>query len=368
MALIRGTSDKDTLTGTSGSDEIRGLSARDLIFGKGGADLIYGGANDDRLYGGGGNDKVYGDAGNDMLWGDIGTDRLFGGAGSDDLYGGAGADTLFGGADGDELEGGRGNDRLYGGGGVDTATWRIGDGNDLFDGGADTDYFGLELQDASGSVSVLTLGGGEDQRFAVADAGGTATITLRDVEQIEDIATGDAADRIGLRALGGTDIQTVRVTPGGGNDKVFGSSRSEAVEDGAGNDLYRLNGGDDDYGAYDNSSGNDRLFLGGGHDDITFDSGPGDPSLSLAILDFKDAEDHVSIGVLFDDLRRDTLDTNGDGSFGAGDEGVTLRNGGLIFDAGSLSGAEAGTRLITFVDVTKIALSAIDIDVGYGIG
>ena len=367
MALIKGTSGRDTLIGTSGSDEIRGLGARDLIFGKGGADLIYGGANDDHLYGDAGN-KIYGDAGNDIMQGDVGADRLLGGAGFDDLYGGAGADTLFGGDDGDALEGGRGNDRLYGESGVDTATWRIGDGNDLFDGGADTDYFGFELQEASGSVSVLALGGGEDQRFAVADAGGTATITLRDVEQIEDIVTGGAADRIGLRTLGGTDTEIVRVAPGGGNDKVFGSSRSETVEDGAGNDLYRLNGGDDDYGVYDNSSGNDRLFLGGGHDDVTFDSDPGDPSVSLAILDFKGAEDHVSIGVSFDDLRRDTLDSNGDGSFGAGDEGVTLRNGGLIFDAGSLSGAEAGTRLITFVDVTKIALSAIDIDVGYGIG
>ena len=176
---IRSTSaaGNDVLYGGDGTDELYGDAGDDLennarlgndtLYGGEGMDRLYGDAGndaedntrsgDDVLYGGDGADQLFGDigermendatAGNDLIYGGDGTDLLYGDAGSvdngnggaDSLFGGIGSDTAFGGSGGDTLSGDGANDTVYGGAGDDTFLYRIGDGRDFVDGGADTD-------------------------------------------------------------------------------------------------------------------------------------------------------------------------------------------------------------------------------------
>ena len=59
------------------------------------ADILIGGNGTDRLIGGGGHDRLYGGAGHDLLDGSAGDDHLYGGSGHDRLVGGAGNDTYY---------------------------------------------------------------------------------------------------------------------------------------------------------------------------------------------------------------------------------------------------------------------------------
>ena len=308
--------------------------------------------------------------------GTSGSDRLQGGAGYDTIFGLAGRDAIYGAKGSDDLYGGRGDDRLSGGPDSDSAFWRIGEGNDVFNGGSgssdvdspinfDFDTFYFDTNQSNGRVTLTALGGGDSvQAYAVTDANGTETLTLRDVESI-DIVTGDGADFIDLRGIdrplppsGNPGLLNRNgIATGGGDDKVIGSSYRDLVADGAGDDVYRLNGGRDFYQDFA-GSGSDQLFLGGGRDEANFYVSSVGRGHDLTILDFNDDEDRLSVQVI-SDPSRDVLNTNHDGFFGRGDAGVTIKNGDLVFDAGSLVTGSDHRELIVLNDVTKIDADAI---------
>src|SRR5215210_636323 len=67
MPAIVGTDENDTLTGTPDVDVLSGLGGNDTIHGASGDDVIDGGAGDDLLLGGPGTDSIAGGDGNDRI-------------------------------------------------------------------------------------------------------------------------------------------------------------------------------------------------------------------------------------------------------------------------------------------------------------
>lgn len=83
-----------------------------------------------------------GTSGNDFIAGEnTNNQSINGGAGNDLIFGGTGTDSINGGDGDDLLIGNGGNDSVSGGAGDDTMLWRVGDGRDRIDGGADHDTF-----------------------------------------------------------------------------------------------------------------------------------------------------------------------------------------------------------------------------------
>lgn len=113
------------------------------MYGGSGNDSMQGGDLADTIGGAEGLDIMEGRGGNDTMRGWEDADDIDGGAGVDVMYGGAGADTFrdSDGTSGDSMYGEAGNDTFHSGG----------IGNDLLDGGADTD----DASDRSGGDTTL---------------------------------------------------------------------------------------------------------------------------------------------------------------------------------------------------------------------
>jgi len=159
----------ENVIGTDNADFLSGDEADNILFGQGGIDTILGGVGKDTLIGNAGNDtldgeseddELFGDEGEDVLAGSNGNDFLSGGTGNDSLDGGDHDDVLIGGAGVDTAMGGAGND-IYLHGGEDLASTLDVDenGEDIFDGGADTDMldlstyeFAIGLGDTVGAI------------------------------------------------------------------------------------------------------------------------------------------------------------------------------------------------------------------------
>jgi Ca2+-binding RTX toxin-like protein len=234
MAIVIGTDGNDRypesteLRGTNGDDQIYGLAGDDALVGFDGDDLLEGGAGADELYGQYGFDTVsyqgspegveitlysvegadLGDATGDRLYsieGVIGSaydDNLLGTDGDNNvLRGGGGHDTLHGLAGNDALHGEAGDDRLLG--------WA---GDDLLEGGAgsDTAYFNAAV--------------------------------------VADLAAGTAQGG----AFGGSDrlVGIENLVGSGGDDRLAGDKRANALGGGQGADLLEGRGGADRF-AYD---------------------------------------------------------------------------------------------------------------------
>lgn len=183
-----------------------GGAQADDYFGGGGDDGLYGGGGADRLFGEAGNDTLTGGTGADLLSGSGGTDSLDGEAGADTLMGGAGADDLLGGIGSDTLTGDEGNDRLFG----DTLTeseedsfvytdWALSYA-DVLSGGAGEDTLAGQAGD-----DTLTGGAGADT-FSMA---GNRTASMIE-NSIDTITDWTAEDRVDLRELGISDMETVQ--------------------------------------------------------------------------------------------------------------------------------------------------------------
>ena len=86
------------------------------------------------------------------------------------LKGGAGRDTIIGSSSDDQIAGGTGVDVALMGGGLDTFTWAPGDGNDIVEGGAGTDFLQMN-------------GSGGNDRFDVTPIGSRTRVT-RDIENV----------------------------------------------------------------------------------------------------------------------------------------------------------------------------------------
>ena len=180
------------------------------------------------LQGGSGNDRVFGQDGNDVLHGLYGDDIVRGESGADELHGDDGDDALIAGAGNDLVFGGRGDDLLRGNVGDDTLVG--GAGADFIDGGTGIDLADYSAESQAILIDLLTVNSGVNGGAAHGDV-------LKLIENVLGTAFADV---------------------------VYGSSRGNVIEGGAGDDeLFGRNGNDILNGGF----GNDRLY-GGNQADI----------------------------------------------------------------------------------------------------
>jgi len=155
------------------------------------------------------------------------------------LKGGAGKDTIIGSSSDDVIAGGTGVDIALMGGGLDTFTWAPGEGNDIVEGQAGTDFLQMN-------------GSGGNDRFDVQPIGSRTRVT-RDIENVNldlggvervDILPGPGGDILRVAALSGTatdhvdfNLAVARGQIGGDNliDRVF-------IDGTFGNDTINVNG------------------------------------------------------------------------------------------------------------------------------
>lgn len=297
----------DHIDAAGGNDTVTGTAAADIIIGGTGRDTLNGGDGDDRFIvegadraydivnGGTGFDAILGDDGDDTIRlrsfdagssveridGGTGINVIAGtggydtldlsateviniahidaGAGNDTVTGTGYADVIIGGAGRDVLRGGAGNDlflingtdraydTFYGDAGVDTILG--GDGNDT-----------IRLRHFSLQNSMERIDGGAGANI-IAGTGGYDTIDLSLVEMlnIDHIDAGSGNDRV---------VGT------GYSDVIIGGPGRDALNGGAGNDIYRYARGDgrDRIVDYDSVANNDQIDFGSGirHDQLWF--------------------------------------------------------------------------------------------------
>jgi Ca2+-binding RTX toxin-like protein len=147
-----------------------------------------------------GNVAGIGTSGNDRLDGTNGDDFIDGGAGDDVINGGQGNDTLVGGSGNDFVNGGTGNDTLIAG---------HGEGNDHYDGGADTDTI---------TFTSTTAGVAVDLNQGIADSGETGHDNVVNIEN---------------------------VVGGSGPETITGDNNANQLTGGPGDDFLDGAGGDD---------------------------------------------------------------------------------------------------------------------------
>jgi Ca2+-binding RTX toxin-like protein len=155
------------------------------------------------------------------------------------LKGGAGNDTIVGTPGQDTIAGGVGVDVALMGGGLDTFTWGPGEGSDIVEGGAGTDFLQM-------------TGSGANDRFEVVPVGSRTRVT-RDVEDVNldlgglerlDLLPGPGADEVHVADLSGTSTDHVDVNLGVARSSLAGDQTADRVTvDGTfGNDTVTVNG------------------------------------------------------------------------------------------------------------------------------
>ncbi len=155
------------------------------------------------------------------------------------LKGGAGKDTIIGSPSDDVIAGGTGVDIALMGGGLDTFTWGPGEGSDIVEGQAGTDFLQMN-------------GSGGNDRFDVQPIGSRTRVT-RDIDNVNldlggvervDILPGPGGDILRVADLSGTatdhvdfNLAVARGQIGGDNliDRVF-------IDGTFGNDTINVNG------------------------------------------------------------------------------------------------------------------------------
>ncbi|SDH63493.1 peroxidase family protein [Pseudomonas panipatensis] len=224
----------NVITGNNGNNQLNGLGGNDSLFGGAGNDSFLAGINDgnDSYDGGSGTDTYdlsatsaaatvdlstgqasSAQTGNDNL---TSVENITGSSASDHLQGDAAANLLQGGAGGDWIDGGAGNDTLRA---------SIGDGNDSYFGGADSDTYDLSGTSAAATVSLLAGTSSSSQ---------TGSDTLAGIENLLGSTAGDSLTGDGnANSLSGLD----------GNDTLNGGAGADTLIGGAGRDS--LSGGAD---------------------------------------------------------------------------------------------------------------------------
>jgi Ca2+-binding RTX toxin-like protein len=155
------------------------------------------------------------------------------------LKGGAGTDTILGTPGDDTIAGGVGVDVALMGGGLDTFTWAPGDGNDVVEGQAGTDFLQMN-------------GSGGNDRFDVVPVGGRTRVT-RDIENVNldlgglervDLLLGPGGDIVRVGDLSGTATDHVDVNLMVARGQIGGDDLIDRVfVDGTfGNDTINVNG------------------------------------------------------------------------------------------------------------------------------
>jgi Ca2+-binding RTX toxin-like protein len=168
-------------------------------------------------------------SGNDTFTGDDTGESAFGGGGNDILNGNGGNDTLQGDAGNDTVNGGAGDDTLY-------IASLLGEGVDTIDGGEGHDTLFFYTSGATG------------QSLSLAGQGASGTMT------------------------GGgtyTNIETMQLHGGAGDDQIFGADIDTVFVGNAGNDTLVGGSAADFFYA---GTGNNTVNGGAGDDGISFDS------------------------------------------------------------------------------------------------
>lgn len=278
---FNGTAGDDIATGSSpiiigGNDALNGNGGADILNGNGGTDTLTGGAGDDRLDGGAGTDLAswtgaatgfaFGLNGSLLtvtdLTGAEGTDTLStieqlrfagtartlvngtdangthnGGGAAEILLGHGGNDVLNGNGGADVLAGGAGTDTVQGGAGDDIILWRVGDGRDRVDGGANTDTMHLAGDGSAETFRIyaraawLAVAGNTAAQIAAASTiivtrnGTDAASIVAELANIEEIVIngqggGDTFIPIGDFAPTSLSYSTITLEGGDGDDTI----------------------------------------------------------------------------------------------------------------------------------------------------
>ena len=155
------------------------------------------------------------------------------------LKGGAGKDVIVGSPGDDRIAGGTGVDVAFMRGGLDTFTWAPGDGSDIVEGGAGTDFLQMN-------------GSGGNDRFDVTSVG-TRTRVTRDIENVNldlgglervDLLPGPGGDIVHVADLSGTETDRVDVNLMTARGQIAGDNLIDRVfVDGSnGVDTINVNG------------------------------------------------------------------------------------------------------------------------------
>jgi Ca2+-binding RTX toxin-like protein len=296
------------IVGTKHRDVIVGLGGRNKIIGNGGADVICGGRGKDRLLvgrqpnspgadgpsiliGGRGNDFIRGGYRDDLLVGDDASvsGQATGDTGRDDLEGEFGDDRSIGdnyskrgdasGGDDDVLRSQKGNDKMIGDSAVDGSGTAEGGGRDHFEGSSGKDVVigdsysraghaiggghdgcakhasdpicqankrrsgGIELRRDTGEAHKPALNGGPSRDILVGDS---YTATGRAEGSGDDDLKGLAGSN---QMFGDSHAKKPegKVSGGGGEDTLNGSSSAELLDGGPAFDICRGGGGRDKF-------------------------------------------------------------------------------------------------------------------------
>lgn len=261
MAVIYGTTGKDTKNGTKGNDTIYGWA-----FG--------GNANSSS-----GNDTLNGNAGNDKLKGGTGDDELDGGFGSDILIGGTGDDFYFLSATDTVIE--------YFNEGIDTVeagfSYTLNKNSNL-------ENLRLSGSAITGTGNTLDneIFGNDENNYLYGAEGNDLLIEFlygEDGEVISDDYLGGGGGNDTLRGGFGNDSLFGR----GGNDDLFGEEGNDYLAGGSGNDdLYADDLGGNNLYDRDTLTGND-----GADTFIFYFSSTG----SNKITDFVVADDTINVSI-----------------------------------------------------------------------
>ncbi|WP_298965834.1 DUF5801 repeats-in-toxin domain-containing protein [uncultured Roseibium sp.] len=195
-----------------------------------------------------------------LVLGFQGSDTLTGGAESDVLIGDNSIDSTWQ-AGNDILDGRGGDDIVLGGGGDDTIIWRVGDGNDEIDGGANTvvgDTLNV-LSTAAGQTITLDAPGDDNDGFTVTSNG--ETVDVDDVEEVSvDFSAGSGTLNVTNDFVNsGINVNTITVEGGDDADIVDASAMTGTDPDSKVGIDFNGNGGDDIF----KSGVGDDTFTGG---------------------------------------------------------------------------------------------------------
>jgi Ca2+-binding RTX toxin-like protein len=233
-----------TMVGLSGFERYRGGAASDVIDWSAAAGVV-------TMEGGGGEDSLLAGASGDTLQGGAGNDTLSAGGGADSILGGDGVDTLIGGAGADTLAGGAGADAFRG---------AVADLNgDRITDFAVVDFLRLDAPVIRATTSVV----GADTLLALDTNGdGTAEATVTIVGLTNLVARlSEGGTRVNLEIPPPPSPSG----PFGGPETQLGTSGSDFIELGAGDDVFLSSPGHD---TIDAGSGRDFVQGGEGNDDL----------------------------------------------------------------------------------------------------
>jgi hypothetical protein len=206
-----------------------------------------------------------------------GLGSLTGGPGDDRIRGGRTRDILSGGEGNDVLHGGPQRDELYGGYYVDDVSAPA--GRDRLDGGSGDDFFEDDDRGPSSRVDADRLIGGRGDDSVSYHAAHTPVF-------VNLTRPGGAGER------GEDDVLTglEQVIGGDAGDELIGDSDSNFFDGGAGRDVVRARGGDDEIWAADadevhGQAGEDEIVLLNRTADAEVDCGAGLDVVTQPVLD-----------------------------------------------------------------------------------